>query len=83
MTAICLSADASQSLRYVSELTKFGVVPVHTILHMVKVAVEDFSFHNITNACILLEHCGRYLLRTDATRDRMAQFVCRRCPVSG
>jgi len=44
---------------------------------MVKVAVEDFTFHNITNACILLEHCGRYLLRSDATRDRMAQFVRR------
>ena len=66
-----------QTLRYVSELTKFGVVPVHTILHMVKVAVEDFTFHNITSACILLEHCGRCLLRTDATRDRMAQFVRR------
>lgn len=64
-----------QNLRYISELAKFGLMPVHAILHIVKVCVDDFTGHNISNTCVLLENCGRYLLRTETTAAKMAEMV--------
>ena len=60
---------------FLSCLTKFGVVPVHVILHMFKVCLDDFMGTNIDNLAILLEGCGRYLLRSDDTKARFATMV--------
>lgn len=41
-------------------------------LHIFKVSLDDFTTpSSIENMCALLEGCGRYLLRGDATRERM------------
>jgi regulator of nonsense transcripts 2 len=70
-----LSESRARNARYLSELTKFGVVPEHVIFHCLKVALEDFHRTNIEIICHILETCGRYLLRTPETGPRMAGFL--------
>ncbi|WEW57146.1 mRNA decay protein [Emydomyces testavorans] len=63
------------NIRYLAELTKFGVVPQHVIFHCFKVSLDDFSRMNIEIIGNLLENCGRYLLRNPETAPRMASFL--------
>jgi regulator of nonsense transcripts 2 len=63
------------NIRYLAELTKFGIVPEHTVFHCLKVSLDDFSRMNIEIICNLLENCGRYLLRNADTSPRMATFL--------
>ncbi|KAL6703380.1 mRNA decay protein [Coniothyrium glycines] len=65
----------TQNVRYLAELTKFGVVPEHVIFHCLKVSLDDFSRMNIEIICNLLENCGRYLLRNPETSPRMVSFL--------
>ncbi|KAH8155239.1 uncharacterized protein LAJ45_00248 [Morchella importuna] len=65
----------ASNTRYLSELTKFGVVPQHVIFHCLKVALEDFHRINVNVICSTLENCGRYLLRNPETNPRMTQFL--------
>ncbi|KAK5135680.1 hypothetical protein LTR08_004981 [Meristemomyces frigidus] len=63
------------NVRYIAELTKFGVVPEHVIFHCLKVSLDDFSRMNIEIIATLLENCGRYLLRNPETSPRMSSFL--------
>ncbi|KAK3708037.1 mRNA decay protein [Vermiconidia calcicola] len=63
------------NIRYIAELTKFGVVPEHVIFHCLKVSLDDFSRMNIEIIANLLENCGRYLLRNPDTSPRMSSFL--------
>lgn len=63
------------NIRYLAELTKFGIVPEHVIFHCFKVSLDDFSRMNIEIIANLLENCGRYLLRNPDTAPRMASFL--------
>lgn len=63
------------NIRYLAELTKFGIVPEHVIFHCLKVSLDDFSRMNIEIMCNLLEHCGRYLFLNPDTAPRMASFL--------
>ncbi|KAI1266069.1 armadillo-type protein [Xylariaceae sp. FL1019] len=63
------------NIRYLAELTKFGIVPEHVVFHCLKVSLDDFSRMNIEIICNLLENCGRYLLRNSDTLPRMATFL--------
>ncbi|CAK1360767.1 unnamed protein product [Cercospora beticola] len=63
------------NMRYIAELTKFGVVPEHVIFHCLKVSLDDFSRMNIEIIANLLENCGRYLLRNPETSPRMVSFL--------
>lgn len=63
------------NVRYLAELTKFGVVPEHIIFHCFKVSLDDFSRMNIEIIGNLLENCGRYLLRNPETSPRMVSFL--------
>ncbi|KAL8816116.1 MAG: hypothetical protein Q9223_004822 [Gallowayella weberi] len=63
------------NVRYLAELTKFGVVPEHVIFHCLKVSLDDFSRMNIEIIGNLLENCGRYLLRNPDTAPRMTSFL--------
>lgn len=63
------------NIRYLAELTKFGVVPEHVIFHCLKVSLDDFSRMNIEIICNLLENCGRYLFRNPETAPRMHSFL--------
>ncbi|KHJ34062.1 putative mif4g domain-containing protein [Erysiphe necator] len=63
------------NIRYLAELTKFGVVPEHVIFYCLKVGLDDFSRMNIEIICSLLENCGQYLLRNLETSPRMISFL--------
>lgn len=63
------------NIRYLAELTKFGVVPEHVIFHCFKVSLDDFSRMNIEIIGNLLENCGRFLFRNPETSPRMASFL--------
>ncbi|BDD59213.1 hypothetical protein MAP00_004437 [Monascus purpureus] len=63
------------NIRYLAELTKFGVVPEHIIFHCFKVSLDEFSRMNIEIIGHLLENCGRYLLRNPETSPRMVSFL--------
>ena len=63
------------NIRYLAELTKFGLVPEHVIFHCLKVSLDDFSRMNIEIIANLLENCGRYLLRNPDTSPRMRSFM--------
>lgn len=63
------------NVRYLAELTKFGLVPQHVIFHCLKVSLEEFSRMNIEIICSLMENCGRYLLRDPETAPRMKSFL--------
>jgi regulator of nonsense transcripts 2 len=63
------------NIRYLSELTKFGVVPDHVIFHCFKVSLDDLSRMNIEIIGNFLENCGRYLLRNPSTSPRMVSFL--------
>ncbi|KAJ1331644.1 regulator of nonsense transcripts 2 [Microdochium nivale] len=63
------------NIRYLAELSKFGIVPEHVVFHCLKVSLDDFSRMNIEIICNLLENCGRYLLRNIDTSPRMATFL--------
>ncbi|EEB97625.1 hypothetical protein MPER_03021, partial [Moniliophthora perniciosa FA553] len=60
---------------YLSNLTKFRVVPTHVILHIFKVCLDDFSGNNVENLALLLEGCGRFLLRSEDTRERFGTML--------
>ncbi|KAF1811787.1 nonsense-mediated mRNA decay factor [Eremomyces bilateralis CBS 781.70] len=63
------------NVRYLAELTKFGVVPEHIIFHCLRVCLDDFSRMNIEIMSTLMENCGRYLIRNPDTSVRMSSFL--------
>ncbi|THH19959.1 hypothetical protein EW146_g1328, partial [Bondarzewia mesenterica] len=50
-------------------------VPPHLILHMFKVCLDDFFGTNVDNIALLLEGCGRFLLRNDETKQRFGTML--------
>ena len=76
--ALLLSCfNEAQNITFISNLTKFKVVPPHLILHMFKVCIDDFYGTNIDNLALLLEGCGRFLLRNDETKQRFGTMASR------
>ncbi|ORX47013.1 ARM repeat-containing protein [Hesseltinella vesiculosa] len=70
-----LTETRVKNIRFIAELTKFKVAPLHTIFSCLKVALDDFTNQNIDIVCNLLETCGRYLLRTPETNMRMQNML--------
>ncbi|PCH43529.1 ARM repeat-containing protein [Wolfiporia cocos MD-104 SS10] len=64
-----------KNVTFISNLTKFRVVPPHVILHMFKVCLDDFTGTNVENIALLLEGCGRFLLRSDDTREAFSKML--------
>lgn len=70
-----LSELRLKNITFLSNLTKFRVVPVHVILHIFKVCLDDFSGANVENVALLLEGCGRFLLRSEETKERFSTML--------
>ncbi|KAI0744950.1 ARM repeat-containing protein [Earliella scabrosa] len=70
-----LSEVRMRNITFLSNLTKFRVVPPHVILHMFKVCLDDFSGTNVENLAMLLEGCGRFLLRSEDTREPFSKMI--------
>ncbi|WVQ93013.1 hypothetical protein IAU59_000076 [Kwoniella sp. CBS 9459] len=63
-----------KNVRFYSELAKFKVARSYTILHVLKVFLDEFKF-NIENIANLLESCGRFLLRYEGTAETAKRMV--------
>lgn len=61
----------ARNIVFLGELVKFGIVAEHTIFFCLKTLVDDFSAPAIEVLATFLETCGRYLVRTPATAERM------------
>ncbi|OCH88273.1 transcription factor [Obba rivulosa] len=70
-----LAEVRSKNTAFISNLTKFRVVPPHVILHMFKVCLDDFSGTNVENIAHLLEGCGRFLLRSEDTHEPFSKML--------
>ncbi|KAI0743348.1 ARM repeat-containing protein [Daedaleopsis nitida] len=70
-----LSEVRMRNITFLANLTKFRVVPPHVILHMFKVCLDDFSGTNVENLAMLLEGCGRFLLRSEDTHEPFSKMI--------
>jgi len=59
-----------KTMRFIGELTKFGMIPLNDCLNCLKLLINDFSPHTIEMACGLLETCGYYALRHPSSHFR-------------
>ncbi|ORX39238.1 armadillo-type protein [Kockovaella imperatae] len=63
-----------KNVRFYGELAKFKVARPYTILHVFKVFLDDMK-NNVENMANLLETCGRFLLRNEATAATSKSMV--------
>ncbi|WFD45317.1 mRNA decay protein [Malassezia psittaci] len=61
----------SRNAVFLGELTKFAIVGEHQIFFLIRTLLEDFSTGSLEILALFLETCGRYLVRTPATSERM------------
>ncbi|KAJ1826455.1 mRNA decay protein [Coemansia sp. RSA 2599] len=64
-----------KNIKYIAELTKFKVAPLHVAYRCAKVLTEQLHAQNIEVLCSLLEGCGRFLLAQSATADRVSALL--------
>ena len=55
-----------KNIRFLGELTKFGVCPTKIALECLKKCLDEFNTHDIELTIHLLDTCGRYLSRGEA-----------------
>ncbi|KZT57798.1 ARM repeat-containing protein [Calocera cornea HHB12733] len=70
-----LENSRTKNVAFLSALTKHRVIPSHLILHVFKVFLDDFTGPNVANVAGLLEGCGRFLLRSEDTKRKMAELL--------
>ncbi|CAE6470742.1 unnamed protein product [Rhizoctonia solani] len=70
-----LAPNRMKNVHYLAALAKFKIVPPHLILHVFKVYLDDLTGVNVDNAAMLLEGCGRFLLRSEDTGSRMVTML--------
>ncbi|KZO98973.1 ARM repeat-containing protein [Calocera viscosa TUFC12733] len=70
-----LENSRAKNVAFLSALTKHRVIPSHLILHVFKVFLDDFTGANVANVAGLLEGCGRFLLRSEDTKRKMAELL--------
>ncbi|KAJ2643846.1 mRNA decay protein [Coemansia sp. RSA 1694] len=64
-----------KNIKYIAELTKFKVAPLHLSFRCAKTTLEQFHAQNIEVLCALLEGCGRFLLAQPETSDRVSSLL--------
>ncbi|KAF8483178.1 ARM repeat-containing protein [Gautieria morchelliformis] len=70
-----LAETRLKNMTFIAVLTKFRVFPSHLILHIFKVCLDNFSGVNVDNVALLLEGCGRFLLRSEDTGARFKTMI--------
>ncbi|KAL0486247.1 regulator of nonsense transcript [Acrasis kona] len=64
-----------KNIRFISELTKFKILPPQTTLSLLDKCLNDFRHHNIDVACHLLETCGRFLYVNKDTHEKTVELL--------
>nr|CAG4643014.1 EOG090X0143 [Ilyocryptus agilis] len=62
-------------VRFIGELTKFGMFPRFETLHCFKMLLLNFTHHYIEMCCHLIETCGRYLLHHPDSHMRTKVYL--------
>ena len=57
------------NIKFLGELTKFGVCPPQIVLECLKKCLDDFHPHNIEIIIHLLDSCGKYLARAGSSPE--------------
>ncbi|KAJ3214865.1 hypothetical protein HDU67_001130 [Dinochytrium kinnereticum] len=60
----------AETMRFIAELTKFRVLPIHVPLFVLKALIDDFSHLSIELICPFLESCGRFLFKSVESHAR-------------
>lgn len=69
-----------KNVRFLGELTKFGVCPPQTALECLKTCLDSFQGHNVEIVAHFLEGCGRFLARLEESRlkfNTLLEFLLR------
>jgi len=64
-----------RNIRFQAELVKFKLIKPFAIFKCLQTFMDDFAFQNIDLACSILEVCGRFLYRTQATHERTVNLI--------
>ncbi|KAI9502823.1 armadillo-type protein, partial [Coemansia spiralis] len=64
-----------KNIKYIAELTKFKVAPLHVAYRCAKSMLEQFHVFNIEVLCALLEGCGRFLMAQPLTSARVSSLL--------
>ncbi len=64
-----------RNLKYLSELTKFGIVENIIIFNKIRKFIMDLKTVNIEALSLLLDGCGRYLFLNPSTHDIMVEML--------
>jgi regulator of nonsense transcripts 2 len=64
-----------KTMRFIGELTKFGLYAKLEALYCLKVLLNNFQHHHIEMACAFLEVCGQYLYNSKESRVRISVYV--------
>ncbi|PIA14672.1 ARM repeat-containing protein [Coemansia reversa NRRL 1564] len=64
-----------KNVRYIAELTKFKVAPLHVSFRCAKVLLDQFHIQNIEVLCTLLDGCGRFLRAQPQTAARIVSLL--------
>nr|CAG4640628.1 EOG090X0143 [Eulimnadia texana] len=62
-------------VRFIGELTKFGLFPRADALMCLKLLLFDFTHHHIEMTCNLVETCGKYLLHHPDSHQRTKVYL--------
>ena len=63
------------TIKYVSELAKFGVAPPMYVFRIFRDLLGEFYHHNVDLTARLMEECGRYLYLLPHCRSRMVTIM--------
>ncbi|KAJ2719735.1 mRNA decay protein [Coemansia sp. Benny D115] len=64
-----------KNIKYIAELTKFKIAPLHIAYRCAKVLTEQFNAQNTEVLCSLLDGCGRFLLAQPETAERVSALL--------
>ncbi|KAJ2796582.1 mRNA decay protein, partial [Coemansia helicoidea] len=64
-----------KNARYIAELTKFHVAPLHVAFRCARTLLEQFHVQNIEVLCALLDGCGRFLHAQPKTAARIEAIL--------
>jgi regulator of nonsense transcripts 2 len=64
-----------KNIRFLGELTKFRLINNEIILDFILQLLNDFTHHNIDVLCNLFETCGRYLLYSIETNEKIKTYL--------
>ena len=64
-----------RNIKFISELTKFGLFPIKNIFDIIKYLFDDFKGKSVDLLCCLLDTCGRYLYLNENSHNQFKSLL--------